>query len=95
MFAAVPTAARRRSVFELLPGKDLVLIRDGISDVVDFITCLCLFVIEARKLRHRMLDFEVLAALTRGDSEATLPFTESELVELERIWPDDLRSRLR
>jgi CRP-like cAMP-binding protein len=51
-FDPVPTAARRRAVYEMMPGKSMVLVRDGISDLLDFICCLCLFAIEARKLRR-------------------------------------------
>ncbi len=95
LFAEIGTAARRRAVFELMPGKNLVLIRDGISDVVDFITCLCLYVCETRKLRRRMLDRDLLSALIRGDESFPLPFTADEIVELERIWPVRMRDRLR
>jgi hypothetical protein len=95
LFLAVPTAARRRAVYELLPGKNMVLIRDGISDVLDFVTCLCLFVIEARKLRRRMLDLDVLRALGKPGWEAHLPFSEAELEGIREVWPEQTHVRLR
>ncbi len=95
MFTSVETAARRRAVYELLPGKNMVLIRDGISDVVDFVTCLCLYVIEARKLRRRMVDLRVLDALTTRDESYPLPFEAAELSEIRGIWPRDTLGRLR
>jgi CRP-like cAMP-binding protein len=51
-FELVRTVARRRTVYEMIPGKSMVLLRDGISDLVDFITCLCVYAIEARKIRR-------------------------------------------
>jgi hypothetical protein len=53
-FSTVPTAARRRDVWEVLPGKDLVLLRSGDSDLIDMLTCLCLYAVEARKIRERV-----------------------------------------
>lgn len=53
-FPSVTTRARRREVWEMLPGKDLVLIRNGLSDLYDLITCLCTYSIEAQKLRRRL-----------------------------------------
>lgn len=50
-FAPVPTDARRRSIWEILPGKNMVLVRNGMSDICDLITCLCLYANEARKIR--------------------------------------------
>jgi hypothetical protein len=50
----IPTQARRRSVWEMLPGKDLVLLRSGLSDLTDLITCLCLYAVEVRKIRQRL-----------------------------------------
>ena len=49
----VPTAARRRSAWSLRRGKDLVLLREGRTDLVDFVTNLLAHATEARKLRRR------------------------------------------
>jgi len=54
LFPFVPTEARHRFVYEMMCGKDMVLIRDGLSDLVDFVTCLCIFAVEARKIRYRL-----------------------------------------
>ena len=72
----------------------MVLIRDGVSDMIDMFSCLCLFIIEARKIRHKMQDAEILAALTSGDS-ISLPFSAEERAGLENIWPQDTDKRLR
>ncbi|MDA0327916.1 MAG: cyclic nucleotide-binding domain-containing protein [Gemmatimonadetes bacterium] len=83
-FRAVPTAARRRAVYEMIPGKNMVLVRDGASDLVDLISCLCLYTIEARKIRRRVRD--------RGG----LDFVgEVGLDSLATIWPSDTADRVK
>lgn len=63
-FRTVPTAARPRSVWEMMPGKSMVLLRDGQSDLIDLVTCLCLYAIEARKLRKRLRSPSAVANLS-------------------------------
>jgi len=82
-FVAVPTAGRRRAVYEMMPGKSMVLVRDGDSDLVDFLSCLCLYAIEARKIRRRVRDAGGLEAISPGDVEA-----------LSAIWPEDAAARV-
>ena len=104
-FDPVPTKARRRSCWRPLPGKLIVLLRDGISDVTDLLTCLCLYVIEARKIRHRVWTDENLVALKelaeQPDPERAralidaMDFSDHERAGLRRIWPEDLATRLR
>jgi CRP-like cAMP-binding protein len=51
----VPTASRRRSSWRIGDkGHTLVLMRDGFTDIVDFMTSLCIHLVEARKLRIRL-----------------------------------------
>jgi hypothetical protein len=50
----IVTAGRRRMIFNLSPGKDLILIREEFSDVLDFISCLCLHTVEAEKTRRKI-----------------------------------------
>jgi len=83
-FVAVPTPARRRAVYEMIPGKNMVLIRDGLSDLVDLVTCLCLYAIEARKIRRRIRD--------KGGLDAV---TDEDLEPLRAIWPVDTGLRVR
>ncbi|MEC7987148.1 MAG: cyclic nucleotide-binding domain-containing protein [Myxococcota bacterium] len=49
----VPTKHRRRKSWSLCPGKSLVLIRDGHTDLTDFVGNLCLHVIESQKIRRQ------------------------------------------
>ena len=92
-FEAVPTRARRRTAYRMMPGKLLVLLRAGLSDLLDLITCLCVLSVEARKLRRRLTDPEQLAACEHDES-TPLPFDADELARLERLWPGQVRRRL-
>ena len=95
LFDFVPTAARRHAVFELFPGKDMVLIRDGRSDIIDLVSCLCVFVIEARKIRRRLQDDVLIHAMSKpGFDPSTLPFSEHEWASIVEIWPDETTKRL-
>ncbi len=85
VFRAVPTASRRRAVYEMLPGKLLVVLRDGRSDLNDLICCLCIFAIESKKLRQRIQAAGGLAILT--EQPPILPFNGEELARLEALWP--------
>jgi CRP-like cAMP-binding protein len=83
-FRAVPTDARRRSVWEMLPGKNMVLVRDGLSDLADLVTCLCVFATEARKIRRRVRD--------RGGLDT---IGEEDTAPLVGLWPDEAGERVR
>jgi hypothetical protein len=95
----VPSASRRRTVVELLPGKSMVVLRDGLSDLADFMSCLCALVYEARKLRRRLSHPATLAALGRHVREAeaacpALPFTAEEEAGLRAVWGEATAQRL-
>ncbi|MFW6234421.1 MAG: Crp/Fnr family transcriptional regulator, partial [Spirochaetota bacterium] len=63
-FIQVKSSARRREVWEMVPGKDLVLLRNGVSDLIDFVTCLCTYAVEAKKIRKRLSASDCLEALS-------------------------------
>ena len=102
LFPKVPTEARRRDVWETLPGSSLVLLRNGLSDLVDLISCLCLYAVEANKLRARLHDPSAVRTLkewangrtTEKDAIKVLPLTQSEVDGLRRLWGKALPSRL-
>lgn len=53
--AFVQTKERRRCTWNLgMDGKTLVLLRDGFTDLLDFITMMCAHIIESNKLRGRL-----------------------------------------
>jgi hypothetical protein len=80
LFPPVRTAARRRDIWEVLPGKDLVLLRTGNSDLIDLVTSLCLYAVEARKIRERVVRDESLPRihdfLRRVDGDSEISPTE-------------------
>lgn len=100
-FPAVRTPARRRDVWEMLPGKVMVLLRNGFSDLMDLITNLCLYAVEARKIRSRVKTPDALSTIraylerlevhterAEGELLLRLGFTEQEIAGLEGVWPD-------
>lgn len=92
-FEPVATKARRRTAYRMMPGKLLVLLRSGMSDLLDLVCCLCVVAVEARKLRRRLTDPALLAQCGQ-DADVPLPFTTEELARLERLWPGQVRARL-
>ena len=48
------TLARNRDVYECLGGKNIVVVRDMETDVLDFMSNLCIHIIESSKLRKRI-----------------------------------------
>ena len=92
-FDTVRTRARRRTAYRMMPGKILVLLRAGLSDLLDLVCCLCVLAVEARKLRRRLTDPELLAACEHDES-TPLPFSDEELARLEALWPGEVRRRL-
>ncbi len=106
LFPFVPTEARHRFIYEMMPGKDMVLVRSGISDIMDFLTCLAIFAVEARKIRYRLNHPDLLLALSKAGGEtssseslasreALSSFSEEELVELDGLWPGKAVERVR
>lgn len=107
IFRAVRTAARRRDVWEILPGKNLIVLRTGDSDLIDLVTCLCLYSVEARKIRERLLREDTLEMLQRYQADHSpddraaaevflleLPFSSREVEGLMTVWPDDPVGRI-
>ena len=102
-FLEVSTAARRRAVFEMMPGKSMVLLRDSVSDLADFITCLCVWVAEAEKIRARLDHPDAIELLERSasgeessdDALAKLALDEAEAAGLRALWGDDTVQHLR
>ena len=97
--------ARRRHVWDMGNGMAFVLCSDTFTDLADFFTCLCCYVIEARKLRLRMTSIrtfagnhiiEGLKAAVNGETEELQRlflreyFSEGEFLKLREIWPKNL-----
>jgi CRP-like cAMP-binding protein len=100
-FPAVATEARRRDMWEMLPGKNLVLLRNGESDLVDLVTNLCLYATEAEKIRRRLNRREYFRRLARYEESegarrllSDLDFGESEVESILAIWGEQAPARL-
>ncbi|MCL2293815.1 MAG: cyclic nucleotide-binding domain-containing protein [Spirochaetes bacterium] len=104
LFDPVPAPARRRRSWKMQNGQTMMLYRPGITDLLDLITCLCVFVVEAEKIRKKLSEHRILLAIknhiSRNEFEKdkkkadavflkTLPFSPRELAGLKTIWPDD------
>lgn len=101
----IGTAARRRTVWALSQGKSLVMLRDGWTDLTDFLSLLSLHATEARKVRRRIRSSDILKNMaqlmcpkcTDEDRQRLLerlPFSPDERAGLQKIWPKDLLARL-
>ena len=102
-FPGISTTARRRDVWELLPGKNLVLLRNGLSDLTDLLTCLCLYAVEAEKIRRRLDHASLLVSIEKFLSSPNenaydfltgLPFDDSEIRGLIQVWPGNTVERI-
>jgi hypothetical protein len=78
LFPFVPTDARHRFIYEMMPGKDMVLVRSGMSDIMDFLTCLSVYAVEARKIRYRLNHPDLILALSRISGKVGLAEAGSE-----------------
>ncbi len=104
LFEPVPAIARRRRGWKMLNGQTMMLYRPGITDLLDLITCLCVFVVEAEKIRKKLSEHRLLIAIknhitkneTLKDKKKadaiflkTLPLSARELAGFKIIWPED------
>ena len=110
LFPAVQSRARRRDIWEMLPGKSMVLLRAGMSDMADIITCLCLYAVEAAKIRGRLHDPASIRRLEQTISELdsrrdeveqiesiellAFDFSPDEVAGLKAVWPGAVLPRL-
>jgi hypothetical protein len=61
----VESSARRRPCFDLGDGKNMILIREDYTDIMDFVSLLCVHCVEAQKLRKRLAKPNVIADLVK------------------------------
>lgn len=104
LFQSVESLARRRGSWQMFPGKNLVIIRNGITDVLDLVSCLCAFAVEARKIRRRLSSPGTLTTLQhyldlgiQGDPNTgltALGFSDVEARTLLGLWGEQVFQRL-
>ena len=70
----VKCIARNRDIYKYLDGKNVIVLRDMESDVLDFISNICIYYIESKKLRSRIYSPITLNELekTKGNFEETV-----------------------
>jgi DNA-binding response OmpR family regulator len=97
--------ARKRKFYEVLSNKVVAVLRDPMTDVVDLITKLCVYGVETRKLRERLLQANAAPALARfatsdgntagrPDLAEILPFLPEQIERLNGIFGASLPRRL-
>lgn len=104
IFTNMESQARRRGTWQMFPGKNLVIIRNGITDVLDLVSCLCAFSVEARKIRRRLSSPTELALLQKNlDNDLSrdplsvlqeLGFSQPEAQSFVQLWGEGVFRRL-
>jgi hypothetical protein len=79
----VRTKARNRDIFRYLEGKGMIIVRDLETDVLDFISNLCIHMIESKKLRKMIHSPTTISKLHtyKDDFEQSFNFINSLLLE--------------
>ncbi|WP_028972527.1 DUF6909 family protein [Spirochaeta cellobiosiphila] len=93
-FDSIPTAGRRREAWKMMEGKDLILLRHGFSDLLDFISCLCTYSVEAEKIRKRLSEPKWLGFLQSSSQIEGLPFSKEEAEGLYHIWANNTSEQI-
>lgn len=97
-------STRNRSIYEYLPGKYLVVVRDMETDVLDFIANMCIHLIESSKLRNIIsspIGYKLLSKV-KNDNEAIdafeelygNPLSDEDRSRMSKIFPDNIGKRL-
>lgn len=97
----------KRSFYEILPGRILVVLRDDLTDYIDIMTKLCAFLVESTKIRERLLSkpssIQLLTKHYYADQTekikckkkiGELPFSANELKALKSLYGQALFDRL-
>ena len=95
---SVETRYRRRTIKKLNDGKSLVLVRDMHTDLIDFVSNLCVHMMEAKKLRRYLHKHNILQELHKNHDELE-QILETALQEdwkqLQNLWPHNTIESLR
>lgn len=62
----IKTTARLRDTYKYLNGKNLVVLRDMESDVIDFVSNMCIHYIESKKIRKRIYSPLTISELNKA-----------------------------
>jgi len=94
----ISTRLRRRTCWEVMPGKLFVLLREINSDFFDILTNLCIHIVEMKKLRNALRPLgSVVPILQQGlgqlkyiDSTETAAFEKNVLLQTGRLNEQDV-----
>ncbi len=101
--SSVIAVARSRNVFQVIQGKCIVMLRDMETDLFDFLSILCIHMVEAKKLFHRINSPSIVYDLHQNSDRNNAKvnevlkqtsLTEEEINGLNNIWKQDLGSNL-
>ena len=98
----IHTSARPRTILRIVEGKCVVILRDLETDLFDFISNLCIHVVEAGKIILRLNSPIILKDLIDNSQDqgnvasllSSAGLTIEEVVGLEKIWPNGLGEHL-
>ena len=98
----VKTTSRPRQIFQTMPGKCVVILRDLETDLFDFISNLCIHIVECKKVIKKLRSPALFRDLLiyRNDQAKTVSvlnttdLTEEEIQGLTKIWPTNLGENL-
>jgi hypothetical protein len=101
----IPTVARNRDVFRYLEGKNIIVVREMETDVLDFISNMCIHVIEAGKLRKLISSPITVGKLfdARGNFDQAVevlkkatgtPISEFSYNTLKKVFADKFAEKL-
>ena len=92
---------RTRSIFELMPGKILIVLKEMETDLMDFLANICIHLVESAKLALKINSPSYFRALQASKNEEEtnkildlMGFSEFEIKGLRKIWPKNLASKL-
>eukprot|EP00826_Nyctotherus_ovalis_P017261 TRINITY_DN1506_c0_g2_i7.p1 TRINITY_DN1506_c0_g2~~TRINITY_DN1506_c0_g2_i7.p1 ORF type:complete len:688 (+),score=196.13 TRINITY_DN1506_c0_g2_i7:878-2941(+) len=99
---SVNTISRPRQIFQTMPGKNVVILRDLETDLYDFIANLCIHMVESEKVMKKLRSpilFRDLVMHCEDQSKVlsileNTELTKEEIQGLHRIWPNNLGEHL-
>lgn len=68
----INSKARNRSSFKYLQGKDLIIVRDMETDVLDFLSNMCIHLVESIKLRNLISNPMTFSAIFNSDDDSSI-----------------------
>ena len=94
LLSLVGSSARARTVYRIVHGKNIVILRELESDLMDFLSNICIHIIEARKLRHLVQSHSVISTILTTRDYTQLPVSQEIIEGLRDLWPENTSEKL-